>query len=41
MGLYGRQWVYEIMINVLCMFSINIKMVHKPGSVIYIKIDDH
>jgi len=34
MGLYGRQWVYEITINVLFMFSINIKMVHKPGSVI-------
>jgi len=28
MGIYGRQWVYEIMINVLCMFSIKIKMVH-------------
>jgi len=22
MGLYGRQWVYDIMTNVLCMFSI-------------------
>ena len=41
MGLYGRQWVYENMVNVLCMFSYNTKMVHKPGSVIYKKIDDH
>jgi len=22
MGLYGRQWVYKLLINVLCMFSI-------------------
>ena len=38
MGLYGRQWVYELFINVLCMFSIKIVMVHKPGSVIYKKL---
>ena len=38
MGLYGRQWVYKTIINVLCMFSINIKMVHKPGSVILLKL---
>ena len=41
MGLYGRQWVYKNIQNVPCMFSINKEMVHKPGSVIKILIDDH